>query len=66
MEDSSQKAKDAVALKAYEYLSSRFHKDTILGIGTGSTANFFIKYLIENKPEIIDIYMQSPRMWLEI
>ena len=59
MENSSQKAKDAVALKAYEYLSSKFHKDTILGIGTGSTANFFIKHLIENKPELKAIVSSS-------
>ena len=52
MENSNSEIKKAVALKAYEYLAPKLHKDCILGIGTGSTANFFIQELANQKPEI--------------
>ena len=37
--------KRAVAKAAFEYGESRLEDDTIIGIGTGSTANFFIEEL---------------------
>ena len=52
MENSNSETKQAVARKAYEYLATKLHKDCILGIGTGSTTNFFIQELMNQKPEI--------------
>lgn len=37
--------KRAVAKAAFEYVESKLEDDTIIGIGTGSTANFFIEEL---------------------
>ena len=37
--------KKAAARQAFEYVESLLENDSILGIGTGSTANFFIKEL---------------------
>lgn len=37
--------KQAVARAAVEYVQGRLHDDSIIGIGTGSTANYFIDYL---------------------
>lgn len=37
--------KRAVAKAAFEYVESKLEDDTILGIGTGSTANYFIEEL---------------------
>ena len=59
MENSNSETKQAVARKAFEYLNSKLHKDCILGIGTGSTTNFFIQELIEHKPEIKAIVSSS-------
>lgn len=39
------KLKQAVARAAVEYVQSRLHTDSVIGIGTGSTANYFIDYL---------------------
>jgi ribose 5-phosphate isomerase A len=39
------KLKQAVARAAIDYVQSRLHGDSIIGIGTGSTANYFIDYL---------------------
>jgi ribose 5-phosphate isomerase A len=44
--------KELVASYTYDLVKKDFHKDFILGIGTGSTANCFIEKIIENKPEI--------------
>lgn len=41
--------KQAVARAAIEYIKPKLHADAILGIGTGSTANFFIDLLGELK-----------------
>ena len=38
-------AKISVAKKAIDYIKKKLSKDTILGIGTGSTINFFIQEL---------------------
>ena len=38
-------AKISVAKKAIKYIESKISKETILGIGTGSTVNFFIEEL---------------------
>ena len=59
MENSNSETKQAVARKAYEYLATKLHKDCILGIGTGSTTNFFIHELINKKPEIKAIVSSS-------
>lgn len=37
--------KSLVAEAAINYIESDLHSDSILGVGTGSTANFFIDYL---------------------
>ena len=37
--------KKAVARSAFEYVESILDRDTIIGVGTGSTANFFIQEL---------------------
>jgi ribose 5-phosphate isomerase A len=37
--------KQAVARAAIEYVQPRLREDCVLGIGTGSTANYFIDYL---------------------
>ncbi|HSB97611.1 MAG TPA: ribose-5-phosphate isomerase RpiA [Spongiibacteraceae bacterium] len=39
--------KQAVARAALDYVKERLHADSVIGIGTGSTANFFIDYLAE-------------------
>ena len=59
MENSNSETKQAVARKAYEHLASKLHKDSILGIGTGSTTNFFIQELINQNPEIKAIVSSS-------
>lgn len=41
--------KQQVALAALEAIRDQLYKDTIIGIGTGSTANFFIDSLAELK-----------------
>ena len=38
-------AKISVAKKAVKYIESKISKETVLGIGTGSTVNFFIEEL---------------------
>ena len=42
---SQDELKRAVARAAFEYVESKLEDDTIVGIGTGSTANFFIEEL---------------------
>jgi ribose 5-phosphate isomerase A len=37
--------KQAVARAAVDYIAPKLHADDIIGVGTGSTANFFIDYL---------------------
>lgn len=44
--------KQAVARAAVDYIKPKLDDDTILGIGTGSTANFFIDLLAELKADI--------------
>lgn len=41
--------KQAVARAAIDYIEPKLESDTIVGVGTGSTANFFIDYLAEIK-----------------
>lgn len=41
--------KQAVAKAAIDYISPKLDADSIVGIGTGSTANFFIDYLADIK-----------------
>jgi ribose 5-phosphate isomerase A len=44
--------KKAVARAAFEHVRARLHKDSVIGVGTGSTANFFIDELAALKDEI--------------
>ncbi len=41
--------KQQVARAALDYIKPKLDRDTVLGIGTGSTANYFIDYLAEIK-----------------
>jgi len=41
--------KQAVAKAAIEYIQPKLESDSIVGVGTGSTANYFIDYLAEIK-----------------
>ncbi len=43
--------KQAVARAALDYIRPRLQADSVLGIGTGSTANFFIDYLAEYRDQ---------------
>ncbi|MGF2734153.1 ribose-5-phosphate isomerase RpiA [Marinobacter sp. DUT-1] len=43
--------KKAVAKAAVDYITPRLESDSIVGVGTGSTANFFIDMLAELKNE---------------
>ena len=40
------------AKKAYEIIKKELNKDLVLGIGTGSTTNYFIEIINNLKPEI--------------
>lgn len=44
--------KQAVARAALDYIKPKLENDSVVGIGTGSTANFFIDYLAEIKGQI--------------
>ena len=44
-------SKELVGSYTYELVKNKFHKDFILGIGTGSTANCFIEIIKKEKPE---------------
>ena len=43
--------KKAVAKAAVDYITPRLERDTVIGVGTGSTANFFIDMLADLKTE---------------
>lgn len=44
--------KKAVAKAAADYVQKQLHSDTVIGVGTGSTANFFIECLGEFREDI--------------
>ena len=44
-----------VAKQAIEYIKNNLHPEMILGIGTGSTVNFFIEELKEYRLSLIHI-----------
>ncbi len=44
--------KQAVARAALDYIRPKLESDSVIGVGTGSTANYFIDYLAEIKSEI--------------
>lgn len=44
--------KQAVARAALDYIRPKLESDSVVGIGTGSTANYFIDYLAEIKWDI--------------
>ena len=44
--------KQAVARAALEYIKPKLDDDSVIGIGTGSTANYFIDYLAAIKAEV--------------
>ena len=41
--------KKAVAQAAFKRIEPHLHEDSVIGVGTGSTANVFIEYLAEAK-----------------
>ncbi len=41
--------KKSVAKAAFERIQHHLHEDSVIGVGTGSTANLFIEYLAEAK-----------------
>lgn len=41
--------KQAAARAALDYIKERLHSDSVIGVGTGSTANHFIDYLAEHR-----------------
>jgi len=43
--------KKAVAKAAVDYIAPRLERDSVIGVGTGSTANFFIDMLADLKTE---------------
>lgn len=43
--------KQAVARAALDYIAPRLERDSVIGVGTGSTANFFIDMLAEVRNE---------------
>ncbi|QSP95158.1 ribose-5-phosphate isomerase RpiA [Marinobacter salinisoli] len=43
--------KQAVAKAAVDYIAPKLDSDSIIGVGTGSTANFFIDLLADHKTE---------------
>ena len=45
----TEEKKKQSALKAYEIVKKGLNRDTVLGIGTGSTTNYFIEILIQEK-----------------
>ncbi|MFA7555524.1 MAG: ribose-5-phosphate isomerase RpiA [Spongiibacteraceae bacterium] len=44
--------KQAVARAALNYIKPKIYPNSVIGIGTGSTANYFIDYLAEMKDQI--------------
>ena len=49
--DKEEKKKQS-AEKAYEIVKKNLNRDTVLGIGTGSTTNYFIEILIQEKLDL--------------
>ena len=48
----TEEKKKQSALKAYEIVKKGLNRDTVLGIGTGSTTNYFIEILIQEKLDL--------------
>ena len=48
----TEEKKKQSALKAYEIVKKGLNRDTVLGIGTGSTTNYFIEILIQDKLDL--------------
>ena len=48
----TEEKKKQSALKAYEIVKKGLSRDTVLGIGTGSTTNYFIEILIQEKLDL--------------
>ena len=44
--------KQAVARAALDYIKPKLYADSVIGIGTGSTANYFIDFLAEIKGQV--------------
>ena len=49
--DKEEKKKQS-AEKAYEIVKKNLNRDTVLGIGTGSTTNYFIEILNQEKLDL--------------
>jgi len=46
-----------VAKQAIEYIKNNIHPEMILGIGTGSTVNFFIEQLKEYRHKLLELFL---------
>ena len=57
MDIEEQKKKSAK--KAYEIIKKELNKDLVLGIGTGSTTNYFIEIINNLKPEVKGVVCSS-------
>ena len=53
------KKKESAAKKALELIKTYLHKESVLGIGTGSTTNLFIKSFLEAEIEIKGVVCSS-------
>ena len=53
------KKKESAAKKALELIKTSLHKESVLGIGTGSTTNLFIKSFLEAEIEIKGVVCSS-------
>ena len=51
--------KESAAKKALELIKTSLHKESVLGIGTGSTTNLFIKSFLEAEIEIKGVVCSS-------
>ena len=52
-------SKELVASYTYELIKGRFHKDFILGIGTGSPENCFIEISNQEKTECNELITRA-------
>ena len=55
----TEEKKKQSALKAYEIVKKGLNRDTVLGIGTGSTTNYFIEILIQEKLDLKGVVCSS-------
>ena len=56
--DKEEKKKQSAA-EAYEIIKEDLNRETVLGIGTGSTTNYFIEILNQEKLEVKGVICSS-------